>query len=84
MFVIKTKECYWHNKGRIILYETQNQAQRYIQEFIQYATNRIAQESGDPMVAMTAPMTIMTNSVVIPVDFDIDNVECGTVYVTDI
>ena len=83
-FVIKTREgCYFHNKGRIILYETQNQAQRYLQEFVQYATQRAAQEI-DPMSAMTVPMTIMANSVIMPVDFDINDVECGTVYVTDI
>ena len=82
MFVIKTKGCYWHNKGRIILYETQNQAQRYIEEFIQYAMARVAQE--DPMATFSVPITVMQNSVIVPVDFDIDNVECGTVYVTDI
>ena len=83
MFVIKTRDgCYFHNKGRIILYESQNQAQKYIEEFIQYAMARVAQ--GDPMASMSAPITIMQNSVIMPVDFDIDNVECGTVYVTDI
>lgn len=83
MFIIKTRDGqYFHNKGRIILYETQNQAQRYIEEFIQYALTRVAQE--DPMKAMSVPITVMQNSVITPVDFDIDNVECGTVYVTDI
>lgn len=83
MFVIKTRDGqYFHNKGRIILYETQNQAQRYIEEFIQYALARVAQE--DPMKAMSVPITVMQNSVITPVDFDIDSVECGTIYVTDI
>lgn len=84
MFVIKTREGYYfHNKGRIILYESENQAKRYIENFIQYAVDRVAQEI-DPMEAISVPMTIISNSIIMPVDFDIDNVECGTVYLTDI
>lgn len=84
LYVIKDSEGYYfHNKGRIILYESPEQANRFLEAFIQYAVQRVAQEQGGH-AAMTVPITIMSNSRLMPVDFDINNVECGTVYATDL
>lgn len=85
LYVIKhTDGSYFHNKGKIILYETPEQATRYLQEFIQYAVNRLAQEGVNHMELMTAPMIIQSHSRIMNIDFDIDDVECGTVYATDL
>lgn len=84
-YIIKHRNgTYFHNNGRIILYETPEQAMRFLQDFINYAMNRLAQGGANQIEMMTAPMTIQSNSVIMEADFDVDNVECGTVYVTDI
>lgn len=84
-YIIKHRNgTYFHNNGRILLYETPEQAMRFLQDFINYAMNRLAQGGANQIEMMTAPMTIQSNSVIMEVDFDVDNVECGTVYVTDI
>ena len=85
LFVIKhSNGAYFHNKGRIILYESPEQATRFLKEFIEYAMNRLAQEGADHMEIMTVPMTVQMNSQIMNVDFDIDEVECGTVYAIDL
>lgn len=85
VYIIKYRDgTYFHNNGRIILYETPEQAMRYIEGFTNYTMNRLAQEGGNQIGVMTAPMTIQSNSIIMEVDFDIDKVECGTVHVTDI
>lgn len=85
IYIIKHRDgTYFHNKGKILLYETPEQATRYIEGFINYTMNRLAQEGANQIEIMTAPMTIQSNSVIMEADFDIDNVECGTIYATDI
>ena len=86
LYVIKHSSGeYFHNKGRIILYESPDQAMRFIQAFINYAINRLTQDENiSQMELLTAPMTIQKNSHIMEVDFDIDKVECGTVYATDL
>lgn len=85
LYVIKhTDGTYFHNKGRIILYETPEQATRYLQEFIQYAINRLAQEGTNHIELMTAPMIIQGHSRIMEIDFDVNEVKCGTVYATDL
>lgn len=84
LYVIKTNDgAYFHNKGKIILFESKNQATSYLKEFINYAVNRLVQE-GNQRGAMTSPMIILNNSNIMPIDFDINEVECGTVYATDL
>ena len=84
LYVIKANNgTYFHNKGRIILFESKNQATRYLNEFIEYALLRLAQE-GNPQKIMSAPIIIENNSNIMPVDFEIDKVECGTVYASDL
>lgn len=85
LFVIKhSNGTYFHNKGRIILYESPEQATRFLKEFIEYAMNKLVQEGADHMEIMTVPMTVQMNSQIMNVDFDIDEVECGTVYAIDL
>ena len=85
LYVIKhSNGTYFHNKERIILYESPEQATRFLKEFIEYAMNRLVQEGADHMEIMTVPMTVQMNSQIMNVDFDIDEVECGTVYATDL
>lgn len=85
LYVIKhTDGTYFHNKGKIILYETPEQATRFLQEFIQYAISRLIQEGTNPMQAMSSSMIIQSHSRIMEIDFDMNTVECGTVYATDL
>lgn len=74
MFVIKTGENYWHKDGQIILYQNPDEAKMHIQGFMEYAMNRIMQEAGpniDPFELMNIQPTIMMNSKIMPIDFDL-------------
>lgn len=85
LFVIKhSNGTYFHNKGRIILYESPEQATRFLEEFINYAMNRLVREGANQMEIMTVPMTVQMNSHIMNIDFDVDEVECGTVYATNL
>lgn len=84
MFVIMHNSgLYFHNKGRIILYESQQEAQNFIEMFIQYSTDRFAQE-GRLGEAMQVPIVVMRECEIIPVNFDIDKVECGVVFAREL
>lgn len=79
MFVIKHKSrLYFHNKGRIILFESQQEANDFINMFVQYSTSMFMQEQR-MAEAMQVPIVIMHECEIIPIDFDMDTVECGTV-----
>lgn len=85
LYVIKYSDgSYFHNKGRIILYESQQQAIRFLESFIQYSINRLAQEGVNGLEIMQVPMIVQNRSSIEAVDFDIDKVKCGTVYATDL
>ena len=74
MFVIKTGEIYWHKDGQIILYQNIDEAKMHIQSFIEYAMNRVIAEAGpniDPFKLMNVQPTIMMNSKIMPIDFDL-------------
>lgn len=84
MYVIKQRDgTYFHKDGKIILFENENQINEFLNYFIQYSVNRLARE-GRKQEAMTAPMTIMSGSIVMPVDFDIETVPCGVVWAGDL
>lgn len=82
--IVRTNGVYYHNKGRIVLFESEQEAQNFINMFIQYSTERFMRESGNPLDSMKAPMMIMNESQIIPVDFDIDTVECDVVYAREL
>ena len=78
MFVIMhSNNLYFHNKGRIILFETQDEIQYFLELFSRYSTQRLMQE-GDPIGAMEASMTIQSRCNVIP-NFDITKITCDTI-----
>ena len=78
MYIIKHQNgLYFHNKGRIILFERPEEAQNFLEMFIQYSTERLLHE-GNLGKVMEAQMLPSQCSISIA-DFDIDNVECGTV-----
>lgn len=81
--IIRTNGSYYHNKGRIILFGSQKEADDFIKIFVSYSTERLMRE-GYPMEGMKAPMIIMSESQIMPVAFDINNVECGVVYASDL
>lgn len=84
MYIIKQKDgTYFHRDGKIILFESQNQINEFLNSFIQYSVNRLVRE-GRQNEAMSAPMKIMTGSIVMPVDFDINTVPCGVVWAGDL
>lgn len=79
MFVIIHKSgLYFHNKGRIILFESQQEAQYFLELFSQYSMQRLAQD-GQVMAVMQVPIILQNECVITPVNFSIEKVECGTV-----
>lgn len=82
--MVRTNGAYYHNKGRIVLFESEHEAQNFINMFIKYSTERLLNESGNLLDGMKAPMKIMNKSRIIHVDFDIDTVECGVVYAREL
>lgn len=84
MFVIMHQSgLYYHNKGRIILFESQQEAQYFLELFQQYSMQRFAQE-GNPMTVMQVPIILQSECNIIPVNFDIDTIECGTVLASEL
>lgn len=79
MFVIMHHSgLYFHNKGRIILYESQQEAQNFMQMFINYSMGELGKQNRIGEV-MQVPIVVTRECKIIPVDFDINTVECGTV-----
>lgn len=74
---------YFHNKGRIILFESQQEAQYFLELFSQYSMQRLAQD-GNPMKIMQVPIILQNECRIIPVDFDIEKVKCGTVLASEL
>lgn len=83
MYVIMhSNNCYFHNKGKIITFESQDEAQYYLELFSQYATQRLMQE-GNPIAAMQSSMTIQSKCRIVP-NFDATTVTCGTITAREI
>lgn len=83
MYVIKQRDgTYFHKDGKIILFENENQINEFLNYFTKYAVNRLVNE-GRQHEAMSAPMRIMSESIVMPVDFDINTVPCGVIWAGD-
>ena len=83
MYVIKQQDgTYFHTGGKIIIFETDYEVNEFLNYFTQYSVNRLSRE-GRRQEAMTAPMRIMTGSIVMPVDFDIKTNEDRIVYLRD-
>lgn len=75
--------AYYHNKGRIILFESQSEAEQFLNMFTQYSVQRLMSE-GRGREAMSAPMRIMSESEITPATFDINSVRCGIVYASEL
>ena len=50
--IVRTNGAYYHNKGRIILFESEHEAQNFINMFIQNSTERLLNQSGNPLDGM--------------------------------
>lgn len=84
MLVIKhISGTYFHNKGRIILFESEKEASNFMNIFIQYATNRLSQE-GNAEEIMRVPIFAMSECAITSVDFDIQKVERGVVFAREL
>lgn len=81
--IMRPHREYFHSQGKIIIFETPEEANAFIEAFIQYSVQRLHAE-GRIQEAMTAPIVIMRESNLVPVDFDIDTVECGVVFCKDL
>lgn len=83
MYVIKQRDgTYFHKDGKIILFESENEINAFLNYFIQYSVDRLSRE-GRTHEAMSAPMRIMSESIAMPVDFNIDTVPCGVIWARD-
>ena len=83
MFTIMRGREYFHKDGKIILFESPQEANEFIKYLVHYSVQRLERE-GRLGEALTAPMIITQQSQLTPVDFDIDTVECGVVYCKDL
>lgn len=84
MFIIMHQSgLYFHNKGRIILFESQQEAQNFMNEFIKYSMSRLMQE-GRVSEVMQVPILVSSECRISPVDFDIDKIKCGTVFAREL
>ena len=83
MYVIKQRDgTYFHKDGKIILFENEREINDFLNYFARYAVDRLVRE-GRQHEAMMAPMTIRSDSIVMPVDFDINTVPCGVIWAGD-
>ena len=80
--IMHSSGLYFHKKGKIILFDSQEQAQYFLNGFIQYSTNEFARQ-GDMGMAMKAPIIIMQECGIILANENIEDVECGVVYARD-
>ena len=84
LYVIKQQDgTYFHKDGKIILFESKSEINQFLNIFTQYSVNRLTRERR-MSEAMSAPIRIMSESMAIPIDFDINKVECGTIYAKEI
>ena len=83
MFTIMRGREYFHKDGKIILFESPQEANEFINYLIRYSVQRL-QKEGSLRDALSAPMIIAQQSKLTPVDFDINTVECGVVYCKDL
>ena len=84
MFMIMHKSgLYFHNKGRIILFESQQEAQNFMEMFINYSMGELGKE-GRMAETMQVPIVVMRECAIMPVDFDIETIECGTVLCSEL
>lgn len=81
--IMRPNREYFHSQGKIIIFETPEEANEFVNAFVHYSVQRL-QAEGRTAEAMTAPMIIMQESNLVPVDFDIDTVECGVVFCRDL
>ena len=80
--ILRPNREYLHRDGKIILFESPEEANEFINALIQYSVQRF-QSEGRMMEAMSASMVIMREMNLVPVDFDIETVECGVIYCKD-
>lgn len=83
LVIMHTNGLYFHNKGRIILFTSQDEAQYFLELFSQYSMQRLAQE-GQMMSVMQVPMVLQGECKIVPVNFDIEKVPCGTVMASEL
>lgn len=81
--IMRPNREYFHSQGKIIIFETPEEANEFVNAFVRYSIQRL-QAEGRGSEALTAPMIIMQESNLVPVDFDINTVECGVVFCKDL
>lgn len=76
--IIYSNKEYFHKNGKIILFESIEEAKEFLTFFINYSIQRLTQEGRIHEEIITLKM-ISQNSKIVPVDFDINTIECGTI-----
>ena len=82
-YIMHSSGLYFYDKGKIIIFESTDEAGAFLNFFIQYSTNRLMQE-GNIGEAMHVPIMVMQQCKILPVDFDVDTIKCGVVYARDL
>lgn len=76
MFIIKHIPTgqYFHQKQKIILFRTPQEAELYLNEFANYAIQRAVAEVDEPApFVMMNVQEVLMGCKILPIDFDIDN-----------
>lgn len=81
--IMHSSGLYFHNKGKIILFDSQEQAQYFLNGFVEYSINEFSKQR-DMMMAMQAPIIITQECKIILANKDIESVECGVIYAKDL
>lgn len=76
MFIIKHRPTgqYFHQKQKIILFRTPQEAELYLNEFANYTIQRAIAEANEPApFVMMRVQEVLASCQILPIDFDIDN-----------
>lgn len=82
-YIIHNSGLYFHNKGRIILFETQEEASSFMNMFLQYATEKLMQD-GRIGEIMRAQMVLANECKITQASPNIQDVECGVVFMKEL
>lgn len=88
MFIIKHRltEQYFHKEQKIILFRTPQEAELYLNEFINYAIHRAIAEADEPApFVMMRVRDVLASCQILPIDFDMErNPDVKTIWMHEL
>ncbi len=88
MFIIKHAQTrqYFHQKQKIILFRTPQEAELYLNEFANYAIQRAIAEADEPApFVMMRVQEVLASCQILPIDFDMErNPDVKTIWMHEL